>query len=238
MKRAILSVSDKTGIVELAQQLEDKGIEIISTGGTLKVLREAGIHVISITSFTGSPEVMDGRVKTLHPRVHAGILYRRNNPADVEQLAELDAKSIDLVVVNLYPFQQTVARPDATHEEIIENIDIGGPSLIRSAAKNYASVTVLVDPEDYAPFLKELTEGEGTVSVEFRERCAAKAFALTAVYDRAIADYFASRTKSDHDEKDLNLHYIKKAKLRYGENPHQAADLYADESYSAPTLLR
>ncbi len=239
IKRALLSVWDKTGIVELAAELEKMGVEIISTGGTLKAIREAGTHAISVSTFTGAPEVMDGRVKTLHPKVHAGILYRRDNPSDVEQLAELDSRGIDLVVVNLYPFQQTVARPDATHEEILENIDIGGPSMIRAAAKNYPGVTVVVDPSDYPELVQQLQNCDGGTSVEFRKQCAEKAFARTAVYDTAIAAYFAAPAGNEKIRfpDQLVLHYVKRSGLRYGENPHQDACLYSEPDDSGSTLL-
>ncbi|HUV31267.1 MAG TPA: bifunctional phosphoribosylaminoimidazolecarboxamide formyltransferase/IMP cyclohydrolase [Acidobacteriota bacterium] len=240
IKRALVSVSDKTGVVELAGELEKAGVEILSTGGTMKLLREAGIHVISVSTFTGCPEVMDGRVKTLHPKVHAGILCRRDNPEDIRELAELDSKAIDLVVVNLYPFRETVARPDSTHEDVVENIDIGGPSMLRSAAKNYAGVTVVVDPSLYADLLSELATNDGATSLEFRRRCAARAFAVTSVYDTAIAGYFSGLSRSGKAAfpRDMVLSYVRRSGLRYGENPHQAASLYADDGYPGPTLLR
>jgi phosphoribosylaminoimidazolecarboxamide formyltransferase/IMP cyclohydrolase len=240
IKRALLSVSDKTGVVELAAALDKMGIQILSTGGTMKLLKEAGIKVISVSTFTGSPEVMDGRVKTLHPKIHAGILYRRDNPHDKEQLAELESKGIDLIVVNLYPFRQTVARPNATHDEIIENIDIGGPSMIRSAAKNYASVTVVVDPSDYKELIGELQDNDGATTPEFRERCAARAFDETSAYDTAIAGYFSRSTAEDQNQfpGEIVRSWVKRSELRYGENPHQAACVYANDSYRAATLLK
>ncbi len=245
IRRALISVSDKTGVVELAAALEKLGVEIISTGGTLRKLREADIHAISVPTFTGSPEVMDGRVKTLHPKIHAGLLFRRDNPKDVEELAELDSRGIDLVVTNLYPFQETVAREDATHSEIIENIDIGGPSMLRSAAKNYASVTVVVDPSDYGSLLDQLKENDGATTPEFRQRCASKVFALTAEYEAAIAAYFAhARVPEGPKEesapvspKELNLTYVHASSLRYGENPHQKASVYAMPGFTNATLL-
>ena len=240
IKRALISVSDKTGLVELARELDQLDIEIISTGGTMKKLRDAGIHAVSITSFTGSPEVMDGRVKTLHPKVHGALLYRRNNPKDVEELAQLESRSIDLVVVNLYPFRETVARPDAGDDEIIENIDIGGPSMLRSAAKNHADVTVIVDPADYPTLLKELRDHDGATTFEFRRKCAGKVFALTAEYEAAIAAYFAGGKPASGDlfPSNLNLHYLRSAGLRYGENPHQEAAVYAEPGFRYPTLLK
>lgn len=240
IKRALISVSDKTGLVELARELDQLDIEIISTGGTMKKLRDAGIHAVSITTFTGSPEVMDGRVKTLHPKVHGALLYRRDNPKDVEELARLESRSIDLVVVNLYPFRETVARPDAEDEEIIENIDIGGPSMLRSAAKNHADVTVIVDPADYPALLKELHDHDGATTFEFRRKCAGKVFALTAEYEAAIASYFASGkpVSGEPFPANLNLHYQRSAGLRYGENPHQEAAVYGEPGFRYPTLLK
>jgi len=240
IKRALISVSDKTGVVELATELEKLGIEIISTGGTMRKIRDAGIQVVSVTSFTGCPEVMDGRVKTLHPKVHGALLYRRDNPKDIEELAALESRSIDLVVVNLYPFQETVARPDADHNEIIENIDIGGPSMLRSAAKNHASVTVVVDPADYERLIAELSEHDGGTTLEFRQECATKAFALTAGYDTAIATYFESGKPEVEMEPaaDITLRFRHRSRLRYGENPHQDAAVYADPTFRYPTLLK
>src|SRR5512140_1690054 len=184
IRRALLSVSDKTGLVPLAQALAARGVELLSTGGTHKALVAAGVPVTTVESYTGSPEVMDGRVKTLHPRVHGGILMR--GPVDDADLERIGGKPIDLVVVNLYPFQKTLDRPSATHAEIIENIDIGGPSMVRSAAKNHARVTVVSDPSDYPAVLAEI-EASGDVSLPTRRRLAAKAFAHTAAYDGAIA---------------------------------------------------
>lgn len=239
IKRALISVSDKTGIAKLANRLHERGIEIISTGGTLEKIKEAGVPAVSVRSFTGSPEVMGGRVKTLHPRIHAGILFRRDNEQDTEQLAQLEAKSIDLVVVNLYPFQQTVAKEGATHDEMIENIDIGGPSMLRSSAKNYKHVTIIVDPDDYDMLLDEIDEHDGMTSLEFRRRCSAKTFALTAEYDAAIASYFASIEKKEDEAFPQTLSQVWKFKsgLRYGENPHQGAALYGMPGYPGATLL-
>ena len=239
IKRALISVSDKTGVTELASELEKLGIEIISTGGTMRTIRDAGVQVVSVTSFTGCPEVMDGRVKTLHPKIHGALLYRRDNPKDCEELAALESKSIDLVVVNLYPFQETVAREDAGHDEIIENIDIGGPSMLRSAAKNHASVTVVVDLSDYAQLITELNDHDGGTTLEFRQECASKVFALTAEYDAAISNYFNSVTTKDKAATSANvtLRYRHRSSLRYGENPHQSADVYADPLFRHPTLM-
>lgn len=243
IKRALISVSDKTGVVELGKELEEMGVEIISTGGTLKTLKDAGVHVVSVSSFTGAPEIMGGRVKTLHPKIHAGILYRRENEADVEQLSSSDYKGIDLVVVNLYPFKQTVAKPDSDDATIIENIDIGGPTMVRAAAKNHSAVTIVVDPSDYKTLVQQLRENEGSSTLEFRRMCAAKAFALTSEYDTAISNYFKQGKPEDKkSEKSIcpdqfSLNLLKKADLRYGENPHQAASLYQETSFEGPSLI-
>lgn len=243
IKRALISVSDKTGIVDLGLALDKMGVEILSTGGTLRTLRDAGIHAISVSTFTGSPEILGGRVKTLHPKIHAGILYRRHLVEDVEQMQSADYRGIDLVVVNLYPFKQTVAKPDATEEEIIENIDIGGPSMIRAAAKNHDSVTVVADPSDYSELLEEMKKLDGTTSYEFRRRCAGRAYALTADYDRAVANWFALdstapiQQRAEHFPEVLKMEYRKASPLRYGENPHQEASLFSDPTYAAPTLV-
>ncbi len=240
IKRALISVSDKSGIEELAQALDGMGVQIISTGGTLKKLKEAGVPAISVSTFTGDPEILDGRVKTLHPKIYAGLLYRRDNPDDVELLSKLDYRSLDLVVVNLYPFRETVARPDASEAEIIENIDIGGPSMIRASAKNYASVTVVVDPSDYGRLLEQLQEHEGATDAAFRKDCALKAFSATASYDSAISTYFAGGGDDEGGTFPgrLNLDYSFKSELRYGENPHQQAAIYGRDEYPGASLLR
>jgi phosphoribosylaminoimidazolecarboxamide formyltransferase/IMP cyclohydrolase len=221
--RALLSVSDKRGLVELARGLAALGVELLSTGGTAKLLGDAGLAVRQVSDWTGFPEMLDGRVKTLHPRIHGGLLGRRDLPAHTAAMREHGIEPIDLVVVNLYPFRETVARPDATLDEAIEQIDIGGPSMIRSAAKNHAHVTVLVDPDDYGALLDELRRGGGTVSVETNRRLARKAFCATACYDGAIADYLGGRFGE-------SFHWggRKALDMRYGENPHQAAALYGD----------
>ena len=245
IKRALVSVSDKAGIVDLCKVLDKSGVEIISTGGTLKTLREADIHVVSVSTFTGSPEILGGRVKTLHPKVHAGILYRRGNAEDEEQMQQAEFKGIDLVVVNLYPFKQTVAKANATEEEIIENIDIGGPSMVRSAAKNFESVAIVCDPSDYPALLDQLKANKGATTLKFRRNCAGKAYALTADYDAAVSGYFgrmmATSVAAMPQElfpQRLNLQYDQASSLRYGENPHQSASLYEDKTYAAPTLLK
>jgi phosphoribosylaminoimidazolecarboxamide formyltransferase/IMP cyclohydrolase len=230
VSRALLSVSDKTGLVEFARGLAAMGVELVSTGGTRKTLAEAGLKVRDISDVTGFPEILDGRVKTLHPRVHSGILSIRDNPVHQAVMKEQGLPYIDLVVVNLYPFEQTVARPDAHHDEIIENIDVGGPSMIRAAAKNYHDVAVVTEPGEYESILKELRENGGT-SLETRERLAAAAFARTAAYDTAISTYFERRLNRPFPST-LNLTFRRKSLLRYGENPHQPAALYVEPSAS------
>ena len=190
VKRALLSVSDKTGIIAFAQKLAEKNIEILSTGGTAKILQKNNVPVLSVDSFTGHPEIMDGRVKTLHPKVHGGILAIRDNPLHQEHMRQNGIQPIDLVVVNLYPFKQTIARSGVTVEEAIENIDIGGPTMVRSSAKNHAWVTIIVDPADYASIIAELDEN-GTISFDTRKKCAVKAFRHTADYDTTIHTYLA-----------------------------------------------
>lgn len=224
MKRALVSVSDKTNLVEFVSELVKLGYEIISTGGTKKALEAAGIETIGISEITGFPEIMDGRVKTLHPKVHGALLCVRDNEEHVKQLKELDIDYIDLVCVNLYPFKQTVQKPGVTHEEIIENIDIGGPSMLRSASKNYKFIPVLVDPNDYEKVIEELKQN-GETSLETREKLAAKVFRHTANYDAMIASYLTEKTGEKYPEK-LTITYDKVQDLRYGENPHQSAAFY------------
>ncbi|WP_278567893.1 bifunctional phosphoribosylaminoimidazolecarboxamide formyltransferase/IMP cyclohydrolase [Amedibacillus dolichus] len=224
MKRALVSVSDKTNLVEFVSELVKLGYEIISTGGTKKALEAAGIETIGISEITGFPEIMDGRVKTLHPKVHGALLCVRDNEEHVKQLKELDIDYIDLVCVNLYPFKQTVQKPGVTHEEIIENIDIGGPSMLRSASKNYKFIPVVVDPSDYETVIEEL-KANGETSLETREKLAAKVFRHTANYDAMIANYLTEKTGEKYPEK-LTITYDKVQDLRYGENPHQSAAFY------------
>jgi phosphoribosylaminoimidazolecarboxamide formyltransferase/IMP cyclohydrolase len=226
VRRALLSVSDKQGIASFARGLQAMGVEIISTGGTARVLEQDGLPVRSIDDFTGFPEMMDGRVKTLHPRLYAGLLARRDQEEHLQAAAEQEIEQVDLVCVNLYPFEQTVARGDATEAEVIENIDIGGPTMIRAAAKNAPFAAVVVDPADYERLLAELHESDGRLSLQTRRELAYKAFACTARYDVAIATWFAARTHEGfpptwHDS------YEKVSDLRYGENPHQSAAYYA-----------
>jgi phosphoribosylaminoimidazolecarboxamide formyltransferase / IMP cyclohydrolase len=223
INRALISVSDKTGIVPFARRLSEMGIEIVSTGGTATLLRKESIPHIEIEKFTGFPEILGGRLKTLHPKVHGGLLYLRDNPDHERQATENRIEQIDLVVVNLYPFESTIARPDVTMEEAIEQIDIGGPSMLRSAAKNYRSVTVVVDPSDYATVLEELEQHRGETTLAVRERFAIKAFLTTAKYDQAIGN-FLRREQSSSGPYTLSLPM--EMRLRYGENPHQSASLY------------
>jgi phosphoribosylaminoimidazolecarboxamide formyltransferase/IMP cyclohydrolase len=199
MKRALISVSDKTGLGDFARGLEELGYEIISTGGTKRALEEAGLNVIGISDVTGFPEIMDGRVKTLHPNVHGALLCVRDNPEHVKQIRDLGIQDIDMVVVNLYPFRETVQKPGVSHEEIIENIDIGGPSMLRSASKNYRFIPVICDPADYEQVLQELREN-GETAAETREHLAAKVFRHTARYDAMIADYLTKKTGEQFPE--------------------------------------
>lgn len=232
MKRALISVSDKTGLVTFASELRALGYEIISTGGTKKTLEAEGIKTIGISEITNFPEIMDGRVKTLHPNVHGALLCVRDNPEHVKQLEELKIDYIDMVVVNLYPFKQTIMKDGVSHEEIIENIDIGGPSMLRSASKNYASIPVIVDPNDYSQIIKELKENGKTCPVT-REFLAAKVFRHTAAYDTIIAQYLTQKC-GDKFPENYTLTYEKVQDLRYGENPHQEAAFYKtyNPSYS------
>ena len=193
IQRAIISLSDKAGIQEFAQELQSFGVEILSTGGTAKTLRESGLRVTDISEYTGFPEMLDGRVKTLHPKVHGGLLGVRDNPAHARKMKEQGIKPIDMAVINLYPFEATVAKPSCTLEEAIENIDIGGPSMLRAGAKNYPYVTVIVDPADYRPVLEEMKKSGGAVSKETNFRLAKKVYPLTARYDKAISEYLAKK---------------------------------------------
>ena len=223
--RALISVSDKSGIAKFARTLERQGVDIISTGGTAELLRKEKIPVRDISSFTAFPEVLEGRVKTLHPRVHGGLLYKRGNPKHEAEARECGFEPIDLVVVNLYPFEKTIQKPDVTLAEAIENIDIGGPSMIRSAAKNYESVTVVVDPADYDSVLENMRENSGETTLKLREHLAIKAFIRTSDYDRTIGNYL-NREQITEASFSLSLPLV--TKLRYGENPHQLAALYGD----------
>ena len=227
IQRALLSVSDKTGLVPLAEALASAGVELISTGGTARALRDAGLKPVEISDYTGFPEMLDGRVKTLHPKVHGGLLYIRGNDSHEAAMRSHGIPPIDLVVVNLYPFEQTVAKPGVCLHDAIENIDIGGPSMLRSAAKNHESVTVVVDPADYGEVLEQIRACGGT-SLELRRRLAAKVFARTAAYDAAITSYLSGvfEPVGGGLPKSLSIQAPLAQTLRYGENPHQAAALY------------
>ena len=225
ISRALISVSDKSVIASFARALERQGVDIISTGGTAELLRREKIPVREISSFTAFPEVLEGRVKTLHPRVHGGLLYKRGNPKHEAEARECGFEPIDLVVVNLYPFEETIGKPDVTLAQAIENIDIGGPSMIRSAAKNYESVTVVVDPADYDTVLENMRENNGETTLKLRERLAIKAFIKTSEYDRVISNFLEKEQATDASFS-LSLPLV--TRLRYGENPHQKAALYGD----------
>ena len=224
--RALISVSDKEGLVPFAQVLAEAGVEILSTGGTARAMREAGLEVIDVSDYTGFPEMMDGRVKTLHPKVHGGLLYLRGNAEHEAARAHYGIKPIDLVVVNLYPFEETVAKPDVTLEDAIENIDIGGPSMLRSAAKNHESVTVITDPADYMAVAEQIAT-EGGTTLELRRVLAAKVYARTSEYDGAIAEHLlcafsdGSEESTDEMPEELLVQASLSQTLRYGENPHQ-----------------
>jgi phosphoribosylaminoimidazolecarboxamide formyltransferase/IMP cyclohydrolase len=226
--RALLSLSDKTGLVDFARGLAELGVEILSTGGTARLLRESGLQVRDVSAVTGFPEMLGGRVKTLHPKIHGGLLALRSNPEHQQQVAEHGIEFIDLVAVNLYPFAKTAAQPGVTLEELIENIDIGGPSMIRSAAKNFQDVTVLVEASDFPPVLAELRLNGGRISRQTRARLARKAFATTAAYDGAISTTLQRWADGLALPERLHLNYRKTLDLRYGENPHQRAALYVD----------
>ncbi len=244
--RALLSVSDKTGLPDLGRALAARGVELVSTGGTARALREAGLDVRDVSDLTGFPEMMDGRVKTLHPKVHGGLLALRDNDEHVAAMEAHGIGAIDLVVVNLYPFEQTVAK-GAERAEIIENIDIGGPSMVRSAAKNHGFVTILTDPQDYDGFIEELDAHDGATSEAFRIRMAGKAYARTAAYDAAIANWFAYGDAFTHPLGMEALHatpftptmplaFSLSDELRYGENPHQSAAVYIPQATNAPGI--
>ncbi|AMV73166.1 bifunctional phosphoribosylaminoimidazolecarboxamide formyltransferase/IMP cyclohydrolase [Desulfuromonas carbonis] len=231
IKRALISVSDKTGVAALARELAGFGVELLSTGGTAKLLREEGLTVKDVSEFTGFPEMLDGRVKTLHPKVHGGLLGMRDNPAHVAKMAEHGIEPIDMVVVNLYPFEATVAKADCSLEDAIENIDIGGPTMLRSAAKNNRDVTVLVDHADYAPVLEEMKNAGGAVSRTTNFRLAVKVYQHTAAYDGAISNWLG-RQLGEEDATfppTYTLQVHKAQGMRYGENPHQGAAFYVEK---------
>jgi len=225
IKTALISVSDKTGVVEFAKKLADRGVKIISTGGTARKLDEAGLKVVAVESVTGFPEMMNGRVKTLHPKIHGALLGLRDDPGHKAAMDEHGIEPIDLVCINLYPFEQTVARPDCTLEEAIENIDIGGPSMIRSAAKNNKFVTVVTQADQYQRVLEEMENNDGAVTQQLRSDLARVAFGLTAAYDAAISKYLNARAGIEYPQR-VSIALTKASSLRYGENPHQSAAFY------------
>ena len=230
IKRALLSVSNKDGIVEFARFLHEKGVELVSTGGTMKTIKDAGVPVTYVSDLTGFPEVMDGRVKTLNPFVHGGILAVRDNEQHVKQMQELGIKPIDMVVVNLYPFRETIARPDVTEELAVENIDIGGPAMIRASAKNFKYVTVVVNPLSYGKIMQSI-EKEGSVPDDMRKALAEEAFRHTCEYDGAISAYLSKILDPDKEYPEEKAMFLEKLQdLRYGENPHQTAAFYRDKS--------
>ncbi len=242
VKQALISVSDKTGLKEFAAALQNEfGVELISTGGTSKFLRDAGLKVVDVSDVTGFPEMMDGRVKTLHPKIHGGLLALRDHPEHLKAMADHDITPIDLVCINLYPFQETIAKPGVTFEEAIENIDIGGPSMVRSASKNHRSVTVVTSPAQYEKVIGDLREHKGSTSGKHRLKLAQKAFEHTAAYDAKIAEYLATQVggvspvafAGEALPKALCGNYALQQSLRYGENPHQKAALYVNQSHPA-----
>ncbi|MHC4542470.1 MAG: bifunctional phosphoribosylaminoimidazolecarboxamide formyltransferase/IMP cyclohydrolase, partial [Planctomycetota bacterium] len=244
IKTALISVSDKNGIVDFARKLNAMGVKIISTGGTAKALSDAGVSVVGIESVTGFPEMMDGRVKTLHPKIHGGLLGLRDKSEHTAAMEKHNIEPIDLVCVNLYPFEQTIARPNCTLAEAIENIDIGGPSMLRSAAKNHKFVTVVTQPDQYDKVIEEMEKNGGAVSKELRSNCARVAFTLTASYDAAIAKYLNKRAGVEYVEysERVSIALKREATLRYGENPHQTGAFYklpasGETSVSSGTLL-
>jgi len=249
IERALLSVSDKTGIVDFARALNARGIALLSTGGTAKLLAEAGLPVQEVSDYTGFPEMMDGRVKTLHPKIHGGLLARRDAQAHLDAIASQGIGRIDLLVVNLYPFRETVAKPDCKFEDAVENIDIGGPAMLRAAAKNHGTeaggVTVVIDPVDYERVLGEIDGQQGQTSFALRLDLAKKVFAHTAAYDGAIANYLTSLAevpaqeavpKRDTYPEILTVQVKRNQALRYGENPHQSAAFYAEPGAKAGLL--
>lgn len=238
IKRALVSVSDKTGIVDFARELSSFGVEILSTGGTASLLRDEGVAVKDVSDYTGYPEMLDGRVKTLHPKVHGGLLGLRDNPEHVAKMAEHAIEPIDMVVVNLYPFEATVAKPDCTLVDAIENIDIGGPTMLRSAAKNNRFVTVVVDHNDYATVLDEMRASNGAVTEKTNFRLGVKVYQHTAAYDGAISNWLGSRLEEDVSDfpETLSLQYQQSQVMRYGENPHQKAAFYVEKNINEASI--
>ena len=238
IKRALISVSDKTGVIDLARELNSFGVALLSTGGTAKMIRDAGIPVMDVSDYTGFPEMMDGRVKTLHPKVHGALLGLRDNPEHVEAMAKHDIEAIDMVVVNLYPFEATVAKEDCSLEDAIENIDIGGPTMLRSAAKNNKFVTVLVDPADYEPVIAEMKQNSGEVSAATNFKLGVKVYQHTAAYDGAISNWLGKRISEDASDfaPTLTLQFQKSQGMRYGENPHQKAAFYVEKNIAEASI--
>jgi len=231
IKRALISVSDKKGVVDFAKGLSAMNVEILSTGGTAKALRDAGISVVEVSDYTGFPEMLDGRLKTLHPKIHGGLLSRRANPKDMEDIQKHGIKPIDMVVVNLYPFEETVSKPNVTFEDAIENIDIGGPTMLRAASKNFQDVAVVVDPEDYAKIIDEMKSSKGELGKETKLNLAKKVFAHTARYDTLIADYLTGVTEKEQSFPEYFTTSLKRVSvLRYGENPQQKAAIYKERT--------
>ncbi len=238
IKRALISVSDKTGVLDLAHELNNFGVELLSTGGTAKLIRDAGIPVMDVADYTGFPEMMDGRVKTLHPKVHGALLGLRDNPEHVNAMTKHDIEPIDMVVVNLYPFEATVAKEGCSLEDAIENIDIGGPTMLRSAAKNNKFVTVLIDPIDYEVVISEMKKNSGEVSPETNFQLAVKVYQRTAAYDGAISNWLGKKTGDDAVDfaPTLTLQYQKAQGMRYGENPHQKAAFYVKKNIAEASI--
>lgn len=239
IKRVIISVSDKEGISNFATGLQDFDVEILSTGGTAKHLRDAGVKVMDISEYTGSPEILDGRVKTLHPKIYGGILALRDNDTHLQQMAENEIEPIDMIVVNLYPFEEVIKKEDVDLMEAIENIDIGGPTMLRAAAKNYQYVTIVTHPEDYKELLKELKKNKGSISPDTNFRLAVKAFSYVSRYDAAISNFLGAIDQNGKITKfppSLTIHMDKKMKLRYGENPHQEGSFYVQSGFEEPCI--
>ncbi|MCL0042597.1 bifunctional phosphoribosylaminoimidazolecarboxamide formyltransferase/IMP cyclohydrolase [Thermodesulfovibrionales bacterium] len=231
IKRAIISVSDKRGLIEFARELSEMDVEILSTGGTARVLQDAGVSVVKVSDYTGFPEILSGRLKTLHPKIHGGLLSRRNNPEDMNDIEKHDIRPIDMVAVNLYPFEETASRVNATLEEAVEDIDIGGPTMLRAASKNFQDVTVVVDPDDYPRIIEEMKSSDRGVSLETKLNLAKKGFAHTARYDTLIADYLTGITEKEASFPEYLTTSLKRvASLRYGENPHQKAAIYKERT--------
>ena len=239
VNRVIISVSDKEGISDFAKGLEEFNVEILSTGGTAKQLRDAGVSVMDISEYTGSPEILDGRVKTLHPKIYGGVLALRENETHLQQMQENDMQPIDMIIVNLYPFEEVIKKENVDFMEAIENIDIGGPTMLRAAAKNYQYVTLVTHPEDYNDLLEELRQNNGAISEETNFKLAVKAFSYVSRYDAAISNFLGAIGPDGEKEKfppSLTIHMEKKMKLRYGENPHQDASFYVQSGFEEPCI--